>query len=1359
MRIGANARGFSFRVTSGSLGNMARSSGYLFSLMAALLAGGCAKHVGPAQSPTQVAREKGTAKAPAKILSLKVSYVLDEKGNYVRTMDQRYQVLTLQGVEGWSSTGSYFTPWYMTRPTVDATVTSEDGKVIRLDPKTIAESPAYPEAPDMYSDAKVLRAPLPSVAVGSTITEHIVEQSHTPFFVGGRSHALTFQLGVPVDAVELTVDAPASLDLKYEIRDAKVTVKDERPAGRRHLTFSGGPYDALKPLEANAPSDVAEWPYVIFSTTTTWNELAKEYHKRVTEKLRSTPSGVDLSRVVDPSASKEAKVNRLLMYIHDHVRYVGMEFGESSIIPAQPGDTLKRGYGDCKDQSVLLVKLLSEVGVEARVALLRAGRGEDVRPTLPAMNVFNHAIVYVPGDKPFWADPTSSYARAGDIPSSDQGRLALIVDTATDALTAIPVNDAKQNLYQEEREVFFPIVGSSRVVESSTGTGVIEQGLRRAFSGSDDSLRKSLKKYIDDMYTAKDLGDLTVSNPTDIEKPFAVKLEAKSAADGTASLLEASIVLELKPLFSWIPSEAFEDEPRKLDFIVPDRHMTQVTYRIHIPDEFVVKKLGTPHVVDLGPVTFAQKLEAMADNTVKSVASVTVATERWSPAELEKFRKGYKKLGSQNRVVVELEHLGQRYIDGHRVLEGLNVFRAAQDKNPKSGVHAMRLALNLVDLGFGNAARGLADKAVALEPESAAIARGLAAIYMRDEFGRAFHKGFDRDKAAKAYERASSLDDDDTYSQVYAALLYEYDPSGERYLDQKALEKAVKIYDAIEPEKLTTYDNGAFANNVLYALLWSNRMSELKERISRVPAPKTPPILATVTATLTRDPNAGIAELERLGLRGEPRSDALSGAADILVQMRRYPEAAQLVAAAASGSSKSVEYEGRARYLEKVKVTDLERLPENSPAAVVQKFVLLGLSDQPGMQDQARKLVAKDGQFKESNANATLKVLGGVNSKREVRTAVIADIMRAVMQSEAQGEDATGFRIKVRTDMPGMEVRRFEAYVVKQRDGYRVRTFQDGLDEVGQQALAFIRGNRQKAAETWLKWAADGDGTTTNDDPLNSAPWLRLWKNGTGNATLAAAALCGKTCGSEATSLLETARAKATLGELEVIEHALLFNYWNNGDYRKMLEAAERVVASHPTNSKARRWQRSALFGLKDYAAAKAQAEKELERAKDTELEDIYGELSDADSERGKVKEARKTLAKLIELGRAGAQSYGNCAWYDVVLGKVDQKTLEYASHAVQMTNFEAPNLLHTLATVYAEMGKSEEAKQTLDKLLALRENGIPADIDWYVIGRIAENYAINSAAREAYERVKMPEHLGPTSTYPITQRRLKQLK
>ena len=91
-------------------------------------------------------------------------------------------------------------------------------------------------------------------------------------------------------------------------------------------------------------------------------------------------------------------------------------------------------------------------------------------------------------------------------------------------------------------------------------------------------------------------------------------------------------------------------------------------------------------------------------------------------------------------------------------------------------------------------------------------------------------------------------------------------------------------------------------------------------------------------------------------------------------------------------------------------------------------------------------------------------------------------------------------------------------------------------------------------------------------------------------------------------------------------------------------------------------------------------------------------------------------------------------AWSAVVSGNVTQQALDEALAAVEQSKPANPGCLLTLAAVYAELGKTPDALENLRHAVQLRggqlDNG-----DWYVLGRIAEQYRLNDLAAGLYRK------------------------
>ena len=270
------------------------------------------------------------------------------------------------------------------------------------------------------------------------------------------------------------------------------------------------------------------------------------------------------------------------------LRYTGVEFDEAAIVPRPPSETLRRKYGDCKDQAALLVAMLRAAGVPARVALLRAGEGPDVDPDLPGLGVFDHAIVRVAGEPPLWIDPTDPYAASGDLPTPDQGRLALEAAPGTTGLQKTPESAAADNRTLETREFFLAEEGEARVVETTEVWGAPERNYRRYYAEVDrDKIKKGLEEYVKGRYRAKKLEKYEATDPSNVAIPFRLTLEATGAARGTTSGGEAAVAIEPGPITAELPEEIADagekEEPRVNDLFLPKPFRTEWHYRIVPP--------------------------------------------------------------------------------------------------------------------------------------------------------------------------------------------------------------------------------------------------------------------------------------------------------------------------------------------------------------------------------------------------------------------------------------------------------------------------------------------------------------------------------------------------------------------------------------------------------------------------------------------------------------------------------------------------------------------------------------------------------------------------------------------------------
>src|SRR5271167_3706887 len=184
------------------------------------------------------------------------NYVFDADGKAVRTSYLVYKILTQRGAEGWDNISIDWEPWHEDRPTLRARVITPDGKVHMLDPKTVTDAPASDNEEKIYSDGRVIRAPLPAIAPGSVVEEEIVVSERAALFEAGVVSREYFGRRVPVQQARLTLDAPASLALQYSLQLLPELKPERKEAnGRVQITFEQGPQKAVEDVENYLPSE------------------------------------------------------------------------------------------------------------------------------------------------------------------------------------------------------------------------------------------------------------------------------------------------------------------------------------------------------------------------------------------------------------------------------------------------------------------------------------------------------------------------------------------------------------------------------------------------------------------------------------------------------------------------------------------------------------------------------------------------------------------------------------------------------------------------------------------------------------------------------------------------------------------------------------------------------------------------------------------------------------------------------------------------------------------------------------------------------------------------------------------------
>jgi hypothetical protein len=240
---------------------------------------------------------------------------------------------------------------------------------------------------------------------------------------------------------------------------------------------------APEPEEAT-PRQELGFPWIQVSDCPDWQTVARA----VVEAWKEDVPGDGFARLVEElkgfAPDLPSRINRAIEVVQDDFRYLSVNLELGGSIPTGAETVIRRRYGDCKDLSFLLVRLLRALGVSARPVLVSTTPGRRLAELLPSASVFNHVIVeYELCGEKRWVDPTlpRQGGGAGQRCVPDYG-LGLPIDASTCALAPVPQASMLWGSYEIQESLILDTTGKpSYLAIVTTAKGVQADQVRCEF--------------------------------------------------------------------------------------------------------------------------------------------------------------------------------------------------------------------------------------------------------------------------------------------------------------------------------------------------------------------------------------------------------------------------------------------------------------------------------------------------------------------------------------------------------------------------------------------------------------------------------------------------------------------------------------------------------------------------------------------------------------------------------------------------------------------------------------------------------------------------------------------------------------
>lgn len=476
---------------------------------------------------------KPADKTEAQVLLRKTNAFIDAQLMSHATSYVAVYINSDEAVRDYSQISVSFNSFYEDIQLEFAHVRTPDGQLDSI--KADATQIQSPTDENFYHDRKELLFSLPNVRKGSVIefqyrytdTKKMVPNQWFDSFSFHWWEDRAAGQGSRADAIltsELTITAPASINLfSSDVTAYHITQKRSEKDQQQTVTWTGKDIAKIE-LQSDMPREHDYAPYLRVATTDKWNDVARWADGLVEPHLLSDAALAQIvSDIKKTALTPEAKVKAVYQTIQDRIRYVFAHVGRGGYEPHDTTDILKNGYGDCKDQTVLAVKLLRDLGIKADPALIvTRGRGiPDM--TIPGIS-FDHMIVHIPaqnGLQEIWMDTTGETSLYPGFSVGIEGQPALIVNEQSKQISVLPTLGPDKHFAHLEL-VFDKFDGQNAQASFKlTFGGLYEQRLRSMWQYSRER-DKYFRELIGQIYNAAEVIELSTSNADNLWQPFVI---------------------------------------------------------------------------------------------------------------------------------------------------------------------------------------------------------------------------------------------------------------------------------------------------------------------------------------------------------------------------------------------------------------------------------------------------------------------------------------------------------------------------------------------------------------------------------------------------------------------------------------------------------------------------------------------------------------------------------------------------------------------------------------------------------------------------------------------------------------------
>ena len=456
-----------------------------------------------------------------------------------------------------------------------------------------------------YDDSKEVGFIYPKLAKGSKTNIKLTYNIKNPRFLS----AFYFGDFYPIINNKVTIIADKNIEFTFKPfqlnNGAKITFKKKKKGENYVYSWSTKKTEKFE-IESNAPNYKTILPHII-PIITSYQQDGKtkklldgveglySWYYSLVENINKEETDPALTTLVEElTREKESdieKVKAIYYWTQQNIKYIAFEYALGGFIPREANEVFQKKYGDCKDNSSILFKMLEIAGLQGNLTWIGTRKIPYTYEEVPTPAVDNHMILsYENKNNTYYLDATGRYIQIEYPSSFIQGKEALIANGNNFKVKKIPVVPAHLNKVVDTTYIQISnrdIIGTS----NSTFSGYIKNNLfynlentrkeadvkelynKRFLKGSNKFLIKSYKE----------------ENKFSYDKDFSVSYNF--SIQNYVQNIGSEIFIN--PHFNKIVSSVKTKEDRKYDIEFEYKRQFSHTNIIEIPDGYEVSYIPT----------------------------------------------------------------------------------------------------------------------------------------------------------------------------------------------------------------------------------------------------------------------------------------------------------------------------------------------------------------------------------------------------------------------------------------------------------------------------------------------------------------------------------------------------------------------------------------------------------------------------------------------------------------------------------------------------------------------------------------------------------------------------------------------